>query len=425
MNEVVEDKTYSEYAQAVAYVDAYASDKSPSGIGEPLYSYYSEGIKYSNYATGCNGVVPAIEAWMKNSDTRQQMMKSSMSETGFGFIYDATVSSGNSYYATMYTGQGDTTVKNVAWPAQIMPISFFDHTDKWTFATGQEENIDKIQVTVTRTRDNKKWIFNKSSDDLKVSNNASGLKGYLSFRPKLDSLPSGDQFQVQITGLVQGNVSYSVEFFNADNYSESTGDAQYDDNGICKYTTLVDGALKHDDTKCPEKNNCNGYMPAICKSEGNYEIGNAGQLYWFAQQVNEEGKSTYNAVLTKDITVNQNVLNANNTLNSGSYMEWTPIGGSISKQYAGTFNGQNHTIRGLYGKKMSGVAAGLFGVTAATACISNVGMEDFYFGVSSETIIANMGAICGMNNGVIDTCYSKGCMNATSQTCGGINGDQL
>lgn len=415
LDAVIANETYSDYAQALAFVKVYGSGLSSDQLGSTLYQNYLEGEKYSNYVTGCNGVVPAIDAWMKNSDARQQMMKSSMSETGFGFVHQNT-----DYYAAMYTGQGDTTVKNVAWPAQITPIAFFDSGDKWTFATGQEESVGNITVTVTRLRDNKKWTFDKSGG-LTVSNNTSGLKGYLVFQPKLDGLPSNEQFQVQITGLVQGNVSYSVEFFNADNYSESTGDAQYDDNGICKYTTLVDGALKHDDTKCPEKNNCNGYMPAVCKSEGNYEIGNAGQLYWFAQQVNEEGKSTYNAVLTKDITVNQNVLNANNTLNSGSYMEWTPIG-SISKQYAGTFNGQNHTIRGLYGKKMSGVAAGLFGVTAATACISNVGMEDFYFDVSSETTIANMGAICGANKGMIDTCYSKGCMSATSQICGGVSG---
>ena len=216
-------------------------------------------------------------------------------------------------------------------------------------------------------------------------------------------------------------MSYSVEFFNADNYSESTGDAQYDDNGICKYTTLVDGALKHDDTKCPEKNNCNGYMPAVCKSDGNYEIGNAGQLYWFAQQVNEEGKSTYNAVLTKDITVNQNVLNADSTLNSGSYMEWTPIGDGV--EYAGIFNGQNHTISGLYKKNLSKVTqvVGLFGKIKNPAKVCNIGVIDSYFDVSSGIGTYN-GVICGVNNGTIDTCYSKGCMNATSQTCGGISG---
>ena len=415
LDAVTANETYSDYAQALAFVKVYGRGLSSDQLGSTLYQNYLEGEKYSNYATGCNGVVPAIDTWMKNSDARQQMMKSSMSETGFGFVYQNT-----DYYAAMYTGQGDTTVKNVAWPAQITPIAFFDLDDKWTFATGQEESLGNITVTVTRLRDNKKWTFDKSGG-LTVSNNTSGLKGYLVFQPKLDSMPSNEQFQVQIAGLVQGNVSYSVEFFNADNYSESTGDAQYDDNGICKYTTLVDGALKHDDTKCPEKNNCNGYMPAACNSEGNYEIGNAGQLYWFAQQVNEEGKSTYNAVLTKDITVNQNVLNADNTLNSGSYMEWTPIGDGV--EYAGIFNGQNHTISGLYKKNLSKVTqvVGLFGKIKNPAKVCNIGVIDSYFDVSSGIGTYN-GVICGTNNGTIDACYSKGCMNATSQTCGGISG---
>ena len=414
LDAVIANETYSDYAQALVFVKVYGSGLSSDQLGSTLYQNYLEGEKYSNYATGCNGVVPAIDTWMKNSDARQQMMKSSMSETGFGFVHQNT-----DYYAAMYTGQGDTTVKNVAWPAQITPTAFFDSDDKWTFATGQEESVGNITVTVTRLRDNKKWTFDKSGG-LTVSNNTSGLKGYLVFQPKLDSLPSNEQFQVQITGLVQGNVSYSVEFFNADNYSESTGDAQYDDNGICKYTTLADGVLTHDDDNCPEKNNCNGYMPAVCNSQNFYEIGNAGQLYWFADQVNNKSGASYNAVLTRDITVNQNILNADNTLNSGSYMEWMPIG-SMSKKYAGTFNGQNHTIRGLYGKNISGVAVGLFGVTTASANVFNVGMEDFYFDVSLMTT-GNTGAICGMNNGVIDTCYSKGCMSATSQICGGISG---
>ena len=420
LDAVTANETYSDYAQALAFVKAYGSGLSSDKLGSTLYQNYLEGEKYSNYATGCNGVVPAIKEWMINPDTRERMMKSSMSETGFGFIYDETVSSGNSYYATMYTGSGDTTVKNVAWPAQIMPLSFFNQTDKWTFATGREENVDKITVTVTRTRDNKKWTFNKSNG-LTVSNSASGLKGYLVFQPNLfDGLPSNEQFQVRITGLVQGNVSYSVEFFDADKYSESTGDAQYDDNGICQYTTLVDGVLTHDDDKCPEKNSCNGYMPAVCISEGNYEIGNAGQLYWFADQVNE-GNPTYNAVLTKDITVNQNVLNADNTLNSGSYMEWTPIGDGV--EYAGIFNGQNHTISGLYKKNLSKVTqvVGLFGKIKNPAKVCNIGVIDSYFDVSSGIGTYN-GVICGVNNGTIDTCYSKGCMSATTQICGGVSG---
>ena len=55
-----------------------------------------------------------------------------------------------------------------------------------------------------------------------------------------------------------------------------------------------------------------------------------------------------NAVLTKNITVNNEVLISDVTLNNnGSGFEtWTPIG--YFESYTGTFDGQGHTISGLY-----------------------------------------------------------------------------
>ena len=84
-----------------------------------------------------------------------------------------------------------------------------------------------------------------------------------------------------------------------------------------------------------------------------YEIGNAGQFYWFAGLVNGDagvctGEVTRNlsanAVLTADITVNENVLKEDGTLSedtSGS-RSWTPIGNTA---YSGCFDGQSHAIR--------------------------------------------------------------------------------
>lgn len=60
-----------------------------------------------------------------------------------------------------------------------------------------------------------------------------------------------------------------------------------------------------------------------------YEIGNAGQLYWFAQQVNG-GNVSLNAVLTADITVPDE-------------KNWTPMGNS-SNRFNGTFDGNGKTI---------------------------------------------------------------------------------
>ena len=69
--------------------------------------------------------------------------------------------------------------------------------------------------------------------------------------------------------------------------------------------------------------------------ENPYQITNPGELYWFAGLVNGDtsviGDSIQQntgacAVLTTDITINENVLNADGNLNSGTFTEWTPIG---------------------------------------------------------------------------------------------------
>ena len=89
-----------------------------------------------------------------------------------------------------------------------------------------------------------------------------------------------------------------------------------------------------------EKNNgicCDTYQPAVdSNSDGYYEIGNAGQLFWFAQQVNVEGNREIKGVLTADIDLENR--------------PWTPIGetGENNKNFRGVFDGQNHTIKGLY-----------------------------------------------------------------------------
>ncbi|MGN0648271.1 MAG: hypothetical protein ACI4J3_06550, partial [Oscillospiraceae bacterium] len=66
-----------------------------------------------------------------------------------------------------------------------------------------------------------------------------------------------------------------------------------------------------------------------------YQIGTAGELYWFAEYVNFENTNA-NAVLTADITVNSNLLGSltfgsdGNVSNGESFTSWTPIGGSYS-----------------------------------------------------------------------------------------------
>lgn len=153
-----------------------------------------------------------------------------------------------------------------------------------------------------------------------------------------------------------------------------------------------------------------------------YEISNAGQLYWFAGLVNGSlsgvtQNTSANVVLTADIVVNENVLKPDGTLNEGTFKEWTPIGIYFYKSYGGLFDGQNHTISGLYFSQGDKMYLGLFGINAGK--ISNVGILDSYFCGK-----VSVGGVCGYNfEGTITNCYNAGSVSGTENYVGGVSGD--
>ncbi|MGM9604014.1 MAG: YDG domain-containing protein, partial [Faecousia sp.] len=159
-------------------------------------------------------------------------------------------------------------------------------------------------------------------------------------------------------------------------------------------------------TKEPEKD-----------TNGNYKISSAAELYWFANEVNENSQLNINAVLTKDITVNSNVLNANGELSSGEFETWTPIGKSPSYVYSGKFDGQGHTIYGLYVNDIQKWYVGLFGASAGT--ITNVKIADSYFNASSD-----VGGVCGINGGTVRNCVNSGTVIAR-KVVGGVCGTNI
>jgi hypothetical protein len=146
--------------------------------------------------------------------------------------------------------------------------------------------------------------------------------------------------------------------------------------------------------------------------------------------------------LTANITLNEKVLDNGELVSDCSDLrEWTPIGSDFSYKYAGTFNGNGHTISGLYydynninteGIETTdptepeymeyqeyimnlGTNIGLFGYFEGT--IENVGVEDFYFYARSD-----VGGICGSNyGGKITNSHAIGRINA-DDTLGGICG---
>ena len=151
-----------------------------------------------------------------------------------------------------------------------------------------------------------------------------------------------------------------------------------------------------------------------------YEISNAGQLYWFAGLVNGTlsgvpQNTSANAVLTKDIVVNEDVLKSDGTVNEGTFKEWTPIGNSYNGSYTGIFEGQNHTISGLYFKQENTEEVGFFGYNRGK--ISNVGILDSYFCGFSQ-----VGGVCGYNSSTITNCYNKGVVDGTADRASSFGG---
>lgn len=120
-----------------------------------------------------------------------------------------------------------------------------------------------------------------------------------------------------------------------------------------------------------------------------YQITNATQL----QEMADDLDAHY--VLVKDIDASETV-----NWNGGAGFE--PIG-DPSNKFTGTFDGQNHTIDGLYISRGGENYVGLFGYISNSVEIKNVGLINFYVNG-----LHNIGGLAGLNYGTISNSYSNG-----------------
>lgn len=251
-------------------------------------------------------------------------------------------------------------------------------------------------------------------------------------------------------------------------------------------TETADGTHTYKNGFCTD-DGCDAYEPAvlttgkydidangeITDSDEAYEIGNAGQLYWFAGLVNgtlTDGTAQNlkaNAVLTADIIVNKDLLASINTDDDGnvtngkSFRIWLPMGkinGDNGQRmlYAGIFDGKGHSISGLYANLYDAPVedsdytsnkncAGLFGSHAGVT--RNLGIMDSYIrgdmcvgGIcayndagtiqncySTATVCGDsyIGGICGRSrsNSIIENCYNAGYIYGATRSIGGICGN--
>ncbi len=181
--------------------------------------------------------------------------------------------------------------------------------------------------------------------------------------------------------------------------------------------------------------------PAL--TENVYQITNAKELAWFRDKVNG-GDTAINGILLNDITLSKEI-------------NWKPIGNNSNK-YAGTFDGNGHTIndmtinafqyQGLFGSIATGGTVKNVTVTGTltnpsagynqmayhgsiagynmgtiSGCTSYVNITGFVYGMLGKGAAnAAVGGICGFSGGTIKDCTNYGTVDFTGQGIAGIVG---
>ena len=140
------------------------------------------------------------------------------------------------------------------------------------------------------------------------------------------------------------------------------------------------------------------------------EVKTVEDLETFAAIVN--GGNSYAG---KTVTLADN-LDLSETYGKESGKSWTPIGADNAgglKSFAGTFDGQEHTISGLYIDESDGIALGLFGDVSGTVKNLTVTGE-----INGSSVVGGIAASC---DGAITNCRSDVTINAQREA-GGIVG---
>lgn len=170
------------------------------------------------------------------------------------------------------------------------------------------------------------------------------------------------------------------------------------------------------------------YMAGTGTAEDPYQISNAEELVTLCSYVNSVEKYSIGKYfkLTKDIFLNDKVLNEDGTLTTDTVKlkKWKPCGQGKTtnslKTFQGTFDGDNHTISGIYINDTTQQDLGLFGFLHRGAEIKNLTIKDSYIRGTGA-----IGAICGQSHyGIITNCTSFARVESVGPTIqvGGIAG---
>lgn len=161
-----------------------------------------------------------------------------------------------------------------------------------------------------------------------------------------------------------------------------------------------------------------------------FTVRTAEDMAGLAQLVNGEAKETAEDGTTKDIKATNFegceitlVKDINLSVVCGDEIgNWTPIGRSAvktsdSRPFSGTFDGQGHTIRGLYINKAEG-GQGLFGYVKSGGVVQNL----IVTGTVTAENQSGVGGIVATNLGKVQNCGFYGAVTAGTYNAGGVVG---
>ncbi len=142
-----------------------------------------------------------------------------------------------------------------------------------------------------------------------------------------------------------------------------------------------------------------------------FVISTEKELYEFATLSDYYDFEGQTIKLGADIIVNEG--DAEDWNKEAPSKKWQPI-----TEFAGTFDGQGHTISGLYGKSTS-MSMGMFSETKEGCVIQDFKLRNSYF---SNTTNNGLGSIMGEGTGEIKRVYSDAIVYGYGESNGGIAG---
>ena len=308
---------YIQYSQDAALVMAVNNEMThfptkPADMDEAIYKSGSKGAANGNLAIGFSTMQDVvISGWMADSDGdnpthvghRRWVLNPKMSQTGFGRVdkYSAMYSIDNKNSSATYDG--------VAWPAQNMPIEYFNSDYSWSISFDKKLSLPKedVSINLTRLNDGEEWSFSGQSGfefyDGVVYPYTTGMgqRNCIVFKPKHINIGLNEVYRVRINDR-KGTTyfQYFVTFFSLNNVDASITS----DSGLIPAKTPAEfdlgTALKP--IKKTDPNNYPQPLPApapnianitLDKAAATLEVGKTLQLTAIREPADAQGTISY------------------------------------------------------------------------------------------------------------------------------------